>query len=128
MRQIKFRVYNTKTKSWIHGPHVRPDMDGVNLFGECILLGGFMDTVSIEDLNNCVALQYTGIKDKDGHEIYEGDIIQLPESIGVVKWNDYQAGFFIDGQDKITYSILYTFNGENARLVVGNIFENPTLL
>ena len=43
-RQLKFRVWNNNTKTWVKGcgPNQQPDLDGVNLFGETILFGGFM--------------------------------------------------------------------------------------
>lgn len=99
MRRIKFRIWNGKTKQWIHGPHEMPSMDGVNLFGETILFGDLLGGVSIEDLNEIVALQYTGLDDKNGKGIFEGDIISFTYHgnkmvfQGVVKWTGCGFGF-----------------------------------
>jgi uncharacterized phage protein (TIGR01671 family) len=83
--------------------------------------------------------QYTGLKDKNGVEIYEGDIIinhisydeslggQLENSIGVVKW--------IDRGDKWDYSGWYAYpadlpwgDDDNNVEIIGNIFETPELI
>ena len=56
---LKFRVYNTLTKTWVHGPG-----EEVYIFGEMILLGGFMKGIRVAELEHCVVLQYTGLKDR----------------------------------------------------------------
>ncbi len=136
-RKIKFRVYNTKSKKWIHGPNENSSLDGVNLFGECILLGGFMDKVSIEDLNDCVALQYTGLKDKNGKEIFEGDILKFQENdnpedlnwiIGEVVFID--GAFRLKDSDYETLSeFIMEWKNHNLDLeIIGNIYDNLDLI
>jgi len=127
-RKIKFRIWNNKTRSWIHGPHKNPSLDGVNLFGETIMFGELLHGVSIEDYNKCIPLQYTGLKDQNEKEIFEGDIIDCggdsEEYCSVVLDN----GCFMtkDPDDPDCLIPLYDYN-EQCR-VVGNIFENPELL
>jgi hypothetical protein len=131
-RRIKFRIWNNKTRSWIHGPHENPSLDGVNLFGETIMFGELLRGVSIEDYNECIPLQYTGLKDSKGKEIFEGDIISQPVYDGwkfgesknyVIQWWQYSnhsyygAGWYA-GHNNI----------DKAAEIVGNIFENPELL
>lgn len=79
-------------------------------------------------------MQYTGLKDSAGNEIYEGDIINvkeltfkssgdLPENLNVV----YYAGEFQLYRGKhnlMGLSLSYIANGE----VIGNIYEHPELL
>ena len=133
MREIKFRVWHNKDKYWVH-----PPSQEVNLFGEMILLGGFMP-VKVEELNDCIPLQFTGLTDKNKKEIYAGDIckyhgntysaMKYPEEECEIYWADttnncgwmirHKAGLF-------NWSINKKFAKESL-LVIGNIYENPEL-
>jgi len=129
-RIIKFRVWNKKTNNWVQGcgRHENPSLDGVNLFGETILLGGFMNGVSIEDLDDCETLQFTGLKDKNGKEIFEGDILECDygEYRGLGKVIYTMQGFYIESR----YGVLIQDTVPTMKYsnIIGNIFENPELL
>jgi uncharacterized phage protein (TIGR01671 family) len=125
-RLIKFRVWNKKTNSWVHGPN-----EEVNLFGENILLGGFMKDVSVEDLSDCVILQFTGLYDKRLKEIYEGDIVRCFIRDTYVD-DDKRDLVHLEVKWEIRPSAYSDHAGflyipEN-REIVGNIFENANLI
>lgn len=71
--------------------------------------------------------QFTGLCDKSGERIYEGDIVYVPdeEEAGVVAWDDESARFTIELTglliDFDNYSAIYTE-------VIGNIYDNPELV
>jgi hypothetical protein len=138
-REIKFRVWNNKTNKWQHGgPHCHPDLDGVNLFGETILLGAFMP-VPLEELNDCVALQYTGLKDKNGKEIFEGDIVRtslIPLHLWQVKFGQHTVS--VGDTPHLSTAFGFYFESANGKYtealnqivvdIIGNIFENSELI
>ena len=138
-RQIKFRVRNTKRNEWVHPPHEMASLDGVNLLGETILLGGFMDGFSIEDLNEIVPLQYSGIRDCKGKEIFEGDILLMPQidpestsgnAIFVVEFKYGTFGYTDTFTKKFEpiYGLIGNTDKDAEATVIGNIYDNPELL
>jgi len=111
-RPIKFRVWDFFHKQWITGAAIE-------------LNGCIINTSFAEPETNCVALQYTGLTDKNGKEIYEGDIIHLKfgelNANLVVKWDKYMGLKYHNGG--WTSLVHVDTHGE----VIGNIFENPEL-
>lgn len=74
--------------------------------------------------------QYTGLKDKNGVEIYEGDVVETGYGIGVIEWIDINCCFKIRWIQTILeekYSWI-PFKGFKYKEVIGNIYENPELL
>jgi hypothetical protein len=111
MREIKFRVWSELTKSM---SPVASLLDWIYTDNTPALLAlGIRMTF----------LQFTGLKDKNGREIYEGDVISIHEgyergSVGFRKGN-----FVLENTDKaIGNYITETIE------VIGNIYENPELL
>lgn len=91
------------------------------------------DTISFED---CILMQSTGLKDKNGKEIFEGDIVKFPEFNGdiyitPVAWDKSCACFGVSfsGKYPVSFDYLEEFYTELKEIeVVGNIYENPELV
>ena len=134
MREIKFRGISKETNEWVFGYYiVAAGMPFISVFGarEPILI--IPETLG----------QYTGIKDKNDKEIYEGDIIEC------VSWNEFFSNdgkpmealrrkmevVFYNGAFKMKESFSYGVpshywdiicNGDVE--IIGNIYDNPKLL
>lgn len=109
MREIKFRLWN--------GQKMTPN-EVLNIF-----------TKNLNKLNgeNYCVMQYTGLKDKNGKEIYEGDYINIFFEDG----RNYGKGpiTFVRGGFQCCDMVLQDIYSENLNTeVIGNVHENPELL
>lgn len=96
-------------------------------------------TLEYEEIDGYVLLP-TGIKDKNGREVYEGVIIKYKDTKGVVKFGKYKnpsdddngghVGFFVEFEDETAKSmfrkdLIFWLNVSEA---IGDIYKNPELL
>lgn len=109
MRDIKFRAWDGN-KMISDGFSI--DMLGMYLTTSRDKIYKIGETVQL--------LQYTGLKDKNGKEIYEGDIIRTTG--GPIRLVGFKSGLFGAGADFNFYQI------SSADEVIGNEYENPELL
>ena len=126
MREFKFRCFRKSLNKFINNFDITPSGE-IQIF------------IQYDGINNitsdCELMQYTGLKDRNGKEIYEGDIIQqinnkggTPyEFIGIVEYNE--TGFCLRCSKGAEINSYYAFShyDENKNLkkgeVIGNIYQ-----
>ena len=112
MREIKFRIWDKERKEMINIGRI-DIADGSckpTIFGN----------VFYDYWNDVELMQYTGLKDKDGVEIYEGDIVET---------EDYYVGdrLMVKGTKQIIDDIRFCGKLLPCK-VIGNVYENPELV
>lgn len=142
MREIKFRGLCAATNNWVYGGFF------INSAGDCIIVepndwkpsysdpdsGGSVNFVVVDPES---VGQYTGLKDCNGVDIFEGDIVESSVHTDiplhhVIEWSDKYNGWFVrnttathehDGSIQLfVYKKNYQFG------VIGNVHENQELL
>lgn len=128
-REIRFRA-------WGHTTGAMFDGRGLQWNGSEFISGVYDFTeTEIVDEYEITVMQFTGLKDRDGKDIYEGDI---------VSWNQWAKGSESSGKRKLTKSVVEWSERRGAWVlekdslwnmsiysnveVIGNVYENPNLL
>lgn len=123
-RSIKFRAWDKEEKKMF--PNEKRVLLVKRNFGEVW-----------NENDNLVWMQFTGLLDKNGKEIYEGDIFPClyafdgcTDHVMVVEYNEPRAGFFPrwDYSKCHQKGVQKTMHDLSSLEIIGNIYENPELL
>jgi uncharacterized phage protein (TIGR01671 family) len=121
-REIKFRAWDKVAQKWLFGYEM---LGGFSLTGEVILCGELSSLPLDKSLHDVHITQSSELKDENGNEIYECDIIRTSRGrLGIVLY-DYKNGQWLvkwigDGSKT---ALLSSIKYESS--IIGNIFENP---
>jgi uncharacterized phage protein (TIGR01671 family) len=132
-RTIKFRVWDVHNGKMIDpdrwGNDLVMDMDGeLKWYKEHSYQGGMLD---ISGTASLVLMQYTGLNDKAGQEIYEGDVVENhhPEKTSGIYIVRFSLSDFGTRFEIVNHTTgLNRWWKEATCRIIGNIYENPELL
>lgn len=133
MREIEFRAKRISDGEWVHGNLFISDVDGKTH----ILCGSRRVTIEYEVEPETVG-QYTGLKDKNGNKIFEGDIVRfeayddigneiLYETFSII-WSNEYVSFLRKYRGAQDTELWIVQEKPEEYEVIGNIHDNPKLL
>ena len=144
-REIAFRGKSKSTGEWVDGYYVGDNT--IIAYNEVVYDMGFIDTSPCHDCYPGSIGQFTGLYDKNGKEIYEGDILRGDEYpfncdgvdnyFAEIVWADNVCGFYRITHKKPNSTVRGISHGNWEQLdeddiksfeVIGNIHDNPELL
>jgi len=138
-RPIKYRAWdNVKNKMYYVGEE---DNISFTFDSNGIVAVDLSETEQeFKYLHHLKYMQYIGLNDRDGNEIFAGDVIRFPdsymrcgsgeweeiESAGVIKWDDEHAQYYVTNRESIDMDTLWEFIDDIE--VLGNIYTHPHLM
>jgi uncharacterized phage protein (TIGR01671 family) len=149
-REIKFRAWDKGNKEMIYQSENTTKPNGImeaqftfDEMGAWIFTRNYGEQ-ACNEVKNFELMQYTGLKDKNGKEIYEGDIVEIHDGTitafrtsgkHIIEWWNGQFVFQANSHeedDYINFGWWVRSNNHSASLkqieVIGNIYENPELI
>lgn len=132
-REIKFRAKSKKTSNWVYGDLLQDQYQGFIVTD---------DTRETIEINLETIGEYVNLKDKNGKEIYEGDILTFEDYTSdkwilnkelekaIVKYNQGDCSFAPQDIEENTKGGKYYhyWNQIRSIIIIGNIYENHELL
>lgn len=133
MREILFRGKSLKDNEWTEGYYCQYGWTGEEKDYIIPDYASALYGVAVE--SNTIG-QYTGLTDKNGVKIFEGDIVEYETGkkvrIGRVFFSDFRASFSVtagkNGSARINNDLFNYIQNRNSVIVIGNIYDNPELI
>ncbi|WDD89088.1 YopX family protein [Fusobacterium nucleatum] len=124
MREIKFRAWHKEKK-------IMGEVLGIDILHKEIFFSNEdVDCYEHTDFKDIELMEYTGLKDKNEKEIYEGDIVKLRANhgIGVIKYSDEWGAFVVEYIKPRPLVVLGMNYYKEDIEILGNIYENSELI
>jgi len=124
-REIKFRAWDTENEIWLN--YIKLSCSGE------MMTAGDNEMIPIQNPERVVIMQFTGLLDRLGKEVFEGDLVSWSNKTYTIKWYEKIASFVMEeGENKLERPSMklqsQVIGIELQSKVIGNIYESKHLL
>ena len=132
MREHKYRAWDPTKKIMYSAAELGQDQETLSVDGRGFVNVNGVDTRLSQFHTHLLPLEYTGLKDKNGKEIYEGDILGIfnpvvEGSCWEIVWHEFGWQILLHGMKDIPNYYVNVGKHLEEHEIIGNIYENPEL-